>query len=148
MEERNPKRVGVVLKHSSPEAVKLGRQLLVELERLEVETVLDSQSAEAMGNGEGVQRSDLASRVDLVVVLGGDGTLLSVAHGFGGTPILGVNMGTLGFLTEHPADALFTMLHAALEGRAQCEIRERLEVSVLTPGRETISIRTEGARSA
>jgi NAD+ kinase len=134
------RRVGVVLKHSSPEAVELGRQLLVELERLGVEPVLDSESAAAVDLGDGVERSELAARVDLVVVLGGDGTLLSAAQGeLGGTPILGVNMGTLGFLTEHPADDLFPMLHAALEGRAHVESRERLEVSVLTPGQAPVT---------
>jgi NAD+ kinase len=131
------RRVGVVLKTSSPEAVDLGRQLVVELERLDLEPVLDGASAQVLGSGDGIERAELASRVDLVVVLGGDGTLLSVTRGrLGSTPILGINMGTLGFLTEHPSESVFTMLAAALEGRAQLERRERLEVTVLTPGCE------------
>jgi len=70
-------------------------------------------------------------------VLGGDGTLLSVTRGaINGTPILGINMGTLGFLTEHPAKSLFPMLHAAIEGRASTVRRERLLVTVETPGRD------------
>jgi NAD+ kinase len=139
VEAHDFRRVGVVLKHSSSEAVELGRQLLVELERLRLEPVLDQQSARALGTGNGVERSALASEVDLVVVLGGDGTLLSVARGdLGGTPILGINMGTLGFLTEHPAESLFPMLHAVLEGKSSHEKRERLAVSVSTPGREPI----------
>ena len=134
------RRVGVVLKTSSPEAAELGRQLLVELERLGLEPVMDKRSAAVLDLDEGVDRAQLASEVDLVVVLGGDGTLLSVVRNhLGGTPVLGINMGTLGFLTEHPADALFPMLHAALEGRAELEDRQRLEVTVLTPGREPIT---------
>ncbi len=87
------------------------------------------------GARDGCRRSELTSNSDLVVVLGGDGTLLSVTHGpINGTPILGINMGTLGFLTEHPAEQLFPMLHAAIEGRATLERRERLEVTVHTPG--------------
>jgi len=139
VEAHDFRRVGVVLKHSSSDAVELGRQLLVELERLGLEPVLDQESARALGTGNGVERSALASEVDLVVVLGGDGTLLSVARGdLGGTPILGINMGTLGFLTEHPAESLFPMLHAVLDGRASHEKRERLAVSVKSPGREPI----------
>jgi len=131
------RRVGVVLKTSSNEAAELGRQLLVELERLGIEPVLDRSSAEVLGADDGCRRSELASSSDLVVVLGGDGTLLSVTHGpINGTPILGINMGTLGFLTEHPAEQLFPMLLAAIEGRATIERRERLEVTVYTTGGE------------
>jgi len=131
------RRVGVVLKTSSNEAAELGRQLLVELERLGIEAVLDRGSAEVLGAADGCERSDLTSNSDLVVVLGGDRTLQKKTRGpIQGTPILGINMGTLGFLTEHPAEQLFPMLYAAIEGRATLERRERLEVTVNTPGRE------------
>jgi NAD+ kinase len=133
-------RVGVVLKTSSNEAAELGRRLLVELERLGIQPVLDRMSAEVLGTGDGFRRDELTARTDLVVVLGGDGTLLSVTRGpIDGTPILGINMGTLGFLTEHPVDRLFPMLHAAVEGRATVEKRERLEVAVDRPGRERVT---------
>jgi NAD+ kinase len=136
--EKTIRRVGVVLKTSSNEAAELGRQLLVELERLEIDPVLDGASAKVLGAENGCRRSQLTTKSDLVVVLGGDGTLLSVTRGpINGTPILGINMGTLGFLTEHPAEQLFPMLYAAIEGRATLERRERLEVTVDTPGEET-----------
>jgi NAD+ kinase len=130
------RRVGVVLKTSSHEAADLGRQLLVELDRLGIEPVLDVASAKVLGTESDFRRSELPSNSDLVVVLGGDGTLLSVTRGpINGTPILGINMGTLGFLTEHPVEHLFPMLHAAIEGRITLERRERLEVTVNTPGK-------------
>ena len=133
------RKVGVALKGSSPEAVELGRQLLVELERLGLEVVIDAESAPAVGRPPGPDRTALATQVDLVVVLGGDGTLLSVTRGpLGKTPVLGINLGTLGFLTEHRAESLFPVLHEALEGRAVVEERERLEVTVLTPGEEPV----------
>jgi len=132
--------VGVVVKTTSSEAIELGRRLMTELERLGVEPVPDSTSARVLDTDNGTPRTELAAAVDLVVVLGGDGTLLSVVRGdLGGTPILGINMGTLGFLTEHPQDKLFHMLHAALEGAVTMEERLRLEVSVLTPGRDPIT---------
>jgi len=140
VDDREICRVGIVLKSQSQEAAELGRQLLVELERLGLVPVVDKLSAGMLEVADGIERGQLASQVDLVVVLGGDGTLLSVVRNdLGGTPILGINMGTLGFLTEHPAESLFPMLHATLEGRAEIERRERLDVTVLTPGREPIT---------
>jgi NAD+ kinase len=137
MAKSSMRRIGVVLKTSSSEAAELGRQLLVELERLGLEWIIDQESARVLDGSDGVAREDLPGLVDLVVVLGGDGTLLAVASGkIDGTPILGINMGTLGFLTEYPVEQLFPMLHAALEGRARLERRERLQVTVETPGKE------------
>jgi len=137
---RRIERVGVVIKTTSSEASDLGRRLVVELERLGLTAVPDSTSARLLEIAGGTPRGELPITVDLVVVLGGDGTLLSVTRGdLGGTPILGINMGTLGFLTEHPPERLFPMLHAALEGRVTIEERQRLQVSVLTPGREPIT---------
>jgi NAD+ kinase len=134
MAEKRIHRVGVALKTSSAEAVELGRRLLEELDRLGLGAVLDVESASAFDATDSVDRSELPSQVDLVVVLGGDGTLLSVTRGaINGTPILGINMGTLGFLTEHPPESLFPMLHAVLEGRATTVRRERLLVTVEKP---------------
>ncbi|NOZ95326.1 MAG: NAD(+)/NADH kinase [Acidobacteria bacterium] len=131
------RRVGVVLKRSNTEAVELGRQLLVELARLGLEAVVDRESSPVIDAPDGPERGELASLVDLVIVLGGDGTLLSVTRGrLEGTPILGINLGTLGFLTEHPAESLFPMIHATLEGRVAIEIRERFQVTIMTPGQE------------
>jgi NAD+ kinase len=82
-----------------------------------------------------VSRSTLAREVDLIVVLGGDGTMLSVTRGdLGSTPVLGINMGYLGFLTEHSAEELFPMVDAALKGEVSIQKRERLLVSVTTAG--------------
>ena len=109
-------RVGVVIKTTSAEATELGKQLLDELARLDLVAVVERETAAALNTEGDVDREELPSLVDLVVVLGGDGTLLSVTRGaINGTPILGINMGTLGFLTEHPAESLFPMLHAAIE---------------------------------
>ena len=133
-------RVGVVLKPSSPEATELGRQLIEELERRGLEAVLDRESAAACGREAEVSRNTLASQVDLVIVLGGDGTLLSVTRGeLRGTPVLGINMGFLGFLTEHSAEELFPMLETVLAGRAEIQRRERLAVSVEMSGGDRLT---------
>jgi len=131
------RRIGVVLKTTGTEAAELGKKLLDELERLDLEPVIDRESAAVLNAQNDVDRRELPGQVDLVVVLGGDGTLLSVTRGaINGTPILGINMGTLGFLTEHPAESLIPMLHATLEGRAKTVRRERLLVHVEKPGSE------------
>ncbi len=139
MDKREIKRIGVALKTSNADAIELGRQLIVEIERLGLEAVVDRESAEGFGQTGGPERAALAAEVDLVIVLGGDGTLLSVTRNeLGGTPILGINMGTLGFLTEHSIETLFPMLQRTLEGDVEIQKRERLEVSVKTPGRDEI----------
>jgi len=142
MTRKTIQRVGVVLKASSPEAVELGGQLVAELERLGVESVMDAESAPAVDRESTVSRDELAAEVDLMVVLGGDGTLLSVTRGeLRGTPVLGINMGSLGFLTEHPPENLFPLLRTAMEGKATLQARERLEVTVELTGGNHITHR-------
>lgn len=68
--------------------------------------------------------------VGLIVVLGGDGTLLSVARSRPGVPIVGVNLGTLGYLAEIGRDRLYANLGAILEGRFEVEERLLLDVEL------------------
>ena len=78
-----------------------------------------------------IERDDIAERVDLVVVLGGDGTLLAmadrIAHAGRDVPILGVNFGSLGFLTEITRPELLGALADVMEGRAQLDERMMLQ---------------------
>src|SRR6185295_17845037 len=84
-------------------------------------------------------KSALAAGVDVVLVLGGDGTLLSMADCIGeaGTaiPILGVNFGSLGFLTEITLPELYPSLEAALDGRAHIELRMMLRTTTIRDGK-------------
>src|ERR1700681_1099065 len=84
-------------------------------------------------------KSALASGVDMVLVLGGDGTLLSMADCIGDAssdiPILGVNFGSLGFLTEITLPELYPSLEAALDGRAHVESRMMLRSTTERDGR-------------
>jgi NAD+ kinase len=83
-------------------------------------------------------RKALTTQVDMVLVLGGDGTLLSmadcIAETGAGTPILGVNFGSLGFLTEVTLPELYRSLEAALNGRAQVEERLMLRATTTRNG--------------
>src|SRR5262249_26209698 len=71
--------------------------------------------------------------LDLVVVLGGDGTLLSAARSTAAidVPLLGVNLGSLGFLTEVPLQSLYPMLDAISQGRAAVEHRSLLHCELV-----------------
>ena len=81
-----------------------------------------------------VARDDMPEAADLIVVLGGDGTLLAmadrIARGPRDVPILGVNFGSLGFLTEITRPELFTALADVLEGRASLDERMMLHAHV------------------
>jgi NAD+ kinase len=96
--------------------------------------ILDEQSAKYANGPEVVPRAQMASMpLDLVIVLGGDGTLLSAARATASVdvPLLGVNLGSLGFLTEVPLPSLYPMLEAIYEGRAQIEHRSLMECQLL-----------------
>ena len=84
-------------------------------------------------------KSVLVTQVDLVVVLGGDGTLLSVADCIAScgadVPVLGVNFGSLGFLTEATLPELYPSLEAALEGRTPVEDRMMLRATTVRDGK-------------
>lgn len=123
-------RVAVVAKNGSPQAAEAASELLAWLERRGVEALADEATARAAGRGE-VPRFAEGTACDLIVVLGGDGTLLAVARrAAGGPPILGVNLGRLGFLTEVPREGLYPALVEVLAGRYTLEARALFDVEV------------------
>ncbi len=87
-----------------------------------------------------VEDRELAERADLVVVLGGDGTLIHAARLLEGrgTPILGVNLGSLGFMTEVPVEDLFPMLDDVLAGRYREDSRMKLRCRLLREGQVVV----------
>lgn len=129
--------VGICLKPDQPQFGDVVRELQKWLRDHGVEVLLGREAAKATGL-EGIDRSKLADRVDLVVVLGGDGTLLAVVRAIGErpVPVLGVNLGTLGFLAEISLDELFPTLEDVLADRLRVETRMRLDVRVKHEDRE------------
>lgn len=111
-----PKRVGIVHKVSSAEASETA---------LFVRRFLENKHVEVLPG-----ESEIGLQADLVVVLGGDGTLIHAQSLLAGrpVPILGVNMGNLGFMTEVPQDELYAMLELVLAGRAKVSERMKLRV--------------------
>jgi NAD+ kinase len=121
--------VGLCLRPDSPAAGEVARRIDKWLAERGLEVLLDAEAGRWL-HREGFARSFVAARADLLVVLGGDGTLLSVAQETGprAVPILGVNLGTLGFLAEVAPDDLQAALEQVLAGEHRSVRRMRFEV--------------------
>lgn len=130
------RRVVIIGKSGRAESRRLAGETAEWLERRGIEVTFEHNTAGALGRPSGVSRHDLPSDTDLIIVAGGDGTLLSVARSAGpqGIPILGVNLGSLGFLTELQPDELIAGLEAVLAGRSTVDERQALRVRVLRNG--------------
>jgi len=132
------KRVGIVAKPHAPGAADVVRRLARWLGSRGLDVVLDGETAALVADVQPrrAARADLPGQVDALVVLGGDGTLLSVARAVGdlGTPILGVNLGDLGFLTATTLDEMTAALQAFLDGRLIVEERMMLAATILRRG--------------
>jgi NAD+ kinase len=129
--------IGVCVKPDQPQLADSLRALANWAGERSIEVVFDPEAGRWAGAA-GVPRNELAARVELIVVLGGDGTLLAVARAIGRrlVPILGVNLGALGFLAEIDLGELFPTLEAVLADRFRIESRMRFEVSVDHEGAE------------
>lgn len=130
-------RVGIVAKIAAPEAAATTRGLAGWLGSHDAEVYLEEKLAEATRwEGPAVPFEAIGRGRDLVLVLGGDGTLLSVARAMGDrqVPIFGVNLGSLGFLTNAPLDQLYPGLEKILDGEGVVDERTTLRVSLLRDG--------------
>ena len=129
--------IGIALKTDQPRLGSVVRDIAKWLQDRGVELLIGPDASKVSGLS-GMPLSELADKVDLVVVLGGDGTLLAVARAIGerAVPVLGVNLGTLGYLAEISLDELFPTLEDVLAGRLQIETRMRLDVHAERDGCE------------
>ncbi len=135
------RRVGVVAKRTSREALQAAGELATWLAGRGLQVAVD-EAVVVAGGGEVPARFEPAADHDLVVVLGGDGTLLSVARSLAGkVPILGVNLGTLGFLTEVGDAELYPALTDLLAGRYRIEERALLDVRLERASGESLAWR-------
>ncbi len=126
-----PKRVGIVHKVSSAEASETA---------LFVKRFLETKGVNVL-----TAEADMAGAADLVVVLGGDGTLIHAASVLAGrpVPILGINMGSLGFMTEVPQSELYSTLELVLGGKATLSERMKLRVHLHRSGQPERALDTE-----
>jgi NAD+ kinase len=128
------KTAAIISRPGRPEVAEIVPGLLRWLAEHGYEVITDLETSQYAPGKESVPRSQLGSRqLDLVIVLGGDGTLLSAARATAAidVPLLGVNLGSLGFLTEVPLQSLYTMLDAIAQARAKVEHRALMECTLL-----------------
>ncbi|MBM4332092.1 MAG: NAD(+) kinase [Deltaproteobacteria bacterium] len=129
-------RIGIVVKPNKPDAIALASDLVGWLGQRNIQVFLDEAIAQTVNHSLSCPRSEISRLVDLLIVLGGDGTLLSAVRAMEGNniPILGVNLGGLGFLTEITLEELYPVLGQILAGKMETKRRMKLCATVLRRG--------------
>jgi NAD+ kinase len=128
------KSAGVISKPDKPELARVVPDLLGWLRKHDYQVVMDPETAAYATGFEVVARDDMASRpLNFVIVLGGDGTLLSAARAVAKSdiPVLGVNLGSLGFLTEVPLENLYTTLQSIEDSCCNVDTRSMVRCDVM-----------------
>jgi NAD+ kinase len=132
-------KAAIISKPQKPELYSILRELVSWLEARQYETLFDPCTAAYLGEDvPSVPREEMPQHhPNLVIVLGGDGTLLAAARAFAHspTPILGVNLGSLGFLTEIPLSDLYTSLESWCDNCASIEIRDMMHTELIREGK-------------
>ena len=130
--------IGISAKITSETSLDYAAKVAADLRKRGFEVCLDFATADKLNDrGPCAAKGDLGKHAELLITFGGDGTLLSVARQAPhNVPILGVNMGTLGFLTEILVEEFPNMLERVLSGNFTTESRVTFDVSVEGPGRE------------
>lgn len=132
-----PKSAGIVSKPDKPELADVMPGLLKWLDHHRYQVVIDRETAAYADSVEPIDREQLATRqLSFVIVLGGDGTLLSASRAVAraGIPVLGVNLGSLGFLTDVRFEDLYATLEAIEAGKCHWEVRSMVHCEVLRKG--------------
>jgi len=130
-------KIGIISKRDLDDK-KLVEKLVKYLEKKGKEVFLDQNLAKLLQTGVGLKKEALLSKVDMAISLGGDGTLLKIArrHPRHHVPILGVNMGNLGFLTETVPAKLFQVLDSIFKNQCRLDRRTILRVTVYRGGKK------------
>lgn len=124
------KKIALVYRVNTPKAAACAKELAASLKKKNHEVVTAPE--QDVVDGTSVMKPKDADGIDLIVVLGGDGTYLRAVHMFEGRniPVLGFNMGSLGFLTVHPAEKVEAMVEKTLKGQMTFEPRTMIQATV------------------
>jgi len=130
---RDIRRIGIIAKPKLTTVSTVVQELMEWCTARQIQALLDKETAVLTDQSEGLERKNLVAASDLIVVLGGDGTLLSVARVMDShsVPILAVNFGSLGFLTEITLEETFATLQSVLDHGATSQSRMMVDVAVL-----------------
>ena len=130
------KKIGVFCKPKAPSATDILGRLIPWLRKQNYYIFLDTSTAAIINETSSYERREISQQADLLIVLGGDGTLLSVARAAHphNIPILAVNLGSLGFLAEISIDELYPTLENILAGKFEIENRMLLNACIWRNG--------------
>jgi NAD+ kinase len=126
----HPKTIGLVAHPGKPGVGELVNSIAAEFSRRSMSILLEKETARVAGKKSDLSVAQIAAKVDLVVVAGGDGTLLGVADQMGesNTPIFGINVGSLGFLTTASSQSFGEAVESIAQGKMTFSHRTLLEV--------------------
>ncbi|MCX7868466.1 MAG: NAD(+)/NADH kinase [Terrimicrobiaceae bacterium] len=129
--------VGIIAHSSKPEAARAVSAMAAALRRRKVRCLLESDTAALIGQASPHSDRSVARQCGLLVVMGGDGTILRVVSRLGGRlpPVLGINIGSLGFLSGAAASEIPEAAAAVAAGSCAFSERTLLSVEVRSPGR-------------
>jgi NAD+ kinase len=133
-----PKTIGIAVHPGKPQSRNRLFELLALLRESKVDVLLEKEAAElAVTPGAAHTIKNIGKAADLIIVLGGDGTILRVARELEGSaaPILGVNLGNLGFLTSIRSDRLKSSIREVLRGEYHVSERQALQATLLRAGK-------------
>lgn len=138
---QKPKIFGFVIKHNVPKATKLAVEVADWLEKKKCKIVVADEAAGFIAKRKKTAtkpKEELPVNCDIIIVFGGDGTFLSIARQmiWKSIPIIGVNLGQLGFLTEVRVEEVYETLETVLAGKFQVQKRSMLEACVKRKGKE------------
>ena len=130
------KKIGVFCKPKAPSATDILGRLIPWLRKQNYHIFLDTGTAAIINETSSYEKREISQQADLLIVLGGDGTLLSVARAAHphNIPILAVNLGSLGFLAEVSIDELYPTLENILAGKFEIENRMLLNACIWRNG--------------
>jgi NAD+ kinase len=132
------RQIAIIYKRTRPEAAKLACDLEKWLQKRNVNVFSRENIDKSQADSCGYPKIEMPEGTDMVVVLGGDGTFLSVARFLENnlTPIVGINLGGMGFLTEISTDSCYREISQILDGHYEVEERMRLQISINRNGKE------------
>ncbi len=124
--------IGIIAKNNIEEPFEITKKLSNWLKERGVEVYVEKELGKKIRHPNSIDRTDIPKVVDVILVFGGDGTFLGVAREACkyGTPILGINLGGLGFLTEVTVEELYPMMERIIDGDYEVEDRQMLITSI------------------
>lgn len=136
MSHKPPQRLGIITKPNEPRAAEMAARIAEWAAQHEINLFVNDRVSDLPPGTFSATAREIADNCDLLVVLGGDGTMIATARLVrgSGTPVLGINMGTLGYLTEFVAEDAISVLEDVIRGNYELDSRMMLDWRILRDG--------------